>query len=127
HRDARGCAAGAGCRRHPPRRPRTAATDPRRRVPDSHRDLHREGDRMPLTHAGVLTKRQLQQRARRPAAPLSGIAFSIMLLLMFALLFGGAIEVPGGDDYLPFLLPGMLALAMMFGVDTTMTAMTADS
>lgn len=80
-----------------------------------------------LTHAGVLTKRQLQQWARQPATPLFGLAFSIMLLLMFALLFGGAIHVPGGAEYLPFLLPGMLTLAMMFGVDTTMTAMTQDS
>ena len=29
--------------------------------------------------------------------------------------FGGAIPCPGGGDYIGFLLPGMLALSMMFG------------
>ena len=81
-----------------------------------------------LTHAGVLTRRQLQHWARQPATPLFGIAFSIMLLLMFALLFGGAMRVPGADDgYVAFLLPGMLTLAMMFGIESTMSAITNDS
>jgi len=80
-----------------------------------------------LTHASVLTRRQLQHWARQPATPLFGLAFSIMLLLIFALLFGGAMEVPGGAGYISFLVPGMLTLAMMFGVEATMSAITADS
>lgn len=82
---------------------------------------------MTLTHAWVLTLRHLQQWGRQPATPIFGLAFSIMLLLMFGLLFGGAIEVPGGDEYIPFLLPGMLTIAMLFGVEGTMTAMTTDA
>ena len=50
-----------------------------------------------------------------------------MLLLVFGFLFGGAIDVPGGGDYLEFLLPGMFALSMMFGVESTMTAITQDT
>ncbi|HET8779537.1 MAG TPA: ABC transporter permease, partial [Agromyces sp.] len=42
-------------------------------------------------------------------------------------LFGGAIEVPGGGDYIAFLLPGMFALAMLFGLEGTMTAMADDA
>jgi ABC-2 type transport system permease protein len=80
-----------------------------------------------LTHASVLTRRVLQHWARQPATPIFGLAFSIMLLLIFALLFGGAMEVPGGTGYISFLVPGMLTLAMMFGVEATMSAITADS
>jgi ABC-2 type transport system permease protein len=80
-----------------------------------------------LTHASVLTRRVLQHWARQPATPIFGLAFSIMLLLIFALLFGGAMEVPGGAGYVSFLVPGMLTLAMMFGVEATMSAITADS
>jgi ABC-2 type transport system permease protein len=80
-----------------------------------------------LTHASVLTRRVLQHWARQPATPIFGLAFSIMLLLIFALLFGGAMEVPGGAGYISFLVPGMLTLAMMFGVEATMSAITADS
>jgi ABC-type multidrug transport system permease subunit len=50
-----------------------------------------------------------------------------MLILMFGFLFGGAIEVPGGGDYLQFLLPGMFALTMLFGLESTMTAMADDA
>ena len=50
-----------------------------------------------------------------------------MLLLVFGYLFGGAIEVPGGGDYLEYLLPGMFALSMLFGVETTMSAVTQDA
>ena len=35
--------------------------------------------------------------------------------------------MPGGGDYLPFLLPGMLALSMMFGVEATAVATANDS
>lgn len=81
-----------------------------------------------ITHAAVLTTRHLQHWRRQPATPLFGLAFSIMLLLIFALLFGGAMRVPGVDGgYIAFLLPGMLTLAMMFGVEATMTAITSDS
>lgn len=50
-----------------------------------------------------------------------------MLLLIFALLFGGAIGVPGGGDYLGLLVPGMLTMAMMFGVEATTSAMARDA
>jgi len=35
--------------------------------------------------------------------------------------------VPGGGDYIAFLLPGMFALTMLFGLETTMTAMAEDA
>ena len=50
-----------------------------------------------------------------------------MLLLMFAFLFGGAIEMPGGGDYIQFLLPGMFALTMLFGLESTKSAISEDA
>jgi ABC transporter DrrB family efflux protein len=75
----------------------------------------------------VITQRDLAHWVRQPWIPLFGLLFSIMLLLVFGFLFGGAITVPGGGDYISFLLPGMLALSMMFGVETTATAMANDA
>lgn len=80
-----------------------------------------------LTHARVLTDRELAHWARQPWAPIFNLAFSLMLLAMFGLLFGGAIDVPGGDDYVGFLLPGLLAMVMMFGIQGTMLAMAEDA
>jgi ABC-2 type transport system permease protein len=75
----------------------------------------------------ILTQRDLAHWVRQPWTPIFGLLFSIMLLLVFGFLFGGAITVPGGGEYLSFLLPGMLALSMMFGVETTATAMASDA
>ncbi len=75
----------------------------------------------------ILTQRELAHWRREPWGPVFGLMFSIMLLLVFGFLFGGAINVPGGGDYIAFLLPGMMALSMMFGVETTATKMAADA
>ncbi|WP_244931923.1 ABC transporter permease [Nocardioides sp. W7] len=80
-----------------------------------------------LRQSWVMTRRELLHWVREPWTPIFGVAFSIMLLLVFGYLFGGAIELPGGGDYLPYLLPGMFALSMLFGVEATMGAITNDS
>lgn len=80
-----------------------------------------------ITQSWIMTRRELLHWRREPWTPVFGLAFSIMLLLVFGYLFGGAIELPGGGDYLPYLLPGMFALSMLFGVESTMAAITNDS
>jgi len=64
---------------------------------------------------------------RQPGAVLVGALFPVLLLLMFVYLLGGGMVVPGGGDYRDFLVPGMLALAMVFGVEATMTAVVTDT
>ncbi|WGW11764.1 ABC transporter permease [Saxibacter everestensis] len=80
-----------------------------------------------LRQGWIITQRDLLHWVRQPWTPIFGLMFSIMLLLMFGFLFGGAIEVPGGGGYISFLLPGMFALAMMFGLEATMSAVAADA
>lgn len=80
-----------------------------------------------LHQTWVITQRDLKHWQREPWTPVFGILFSLMLLLVFGFLFGGAIDVPGGGDYLDYLLPGMFALSMLFGVETTMAAVTQDA
>jgi ABC transporter DrrB family efflux protein len=50
-----------------------------------------------------------------------------MMLLMFGYLFGGAMVIPGGGDYREFLVPGMYALTMAFGLEATYTAVSTDA
>jgi ABC-2 type transport system permease protein len=50
-----------------------------------------------------------------------------MVVLLFGYLFGGAMTVPGGGSYREFLMPGMFALSMLFGVEATMIAVTTDA
>ena len=81
----------------------------------------------PLREGALIAGRDLLHWVREPWGFVFGLAFNLMLVLMFGFLFGGAIEVPGEGDYIAFLLPGMFALAMLFGLESTMTAMAEDS
>jgi ABC transporter DrrB family efflux protein len=72
-----------------------------------------------------MTRRGLAHWARTPAAFAINMLFPVMMLVVFAYLLGGGMAVEGGD-YIDFLVPGMLALTMAFGLEGTMTAITQD-
>ncbi|MEI7030536.1 ABC transporter permease [Streptomyces pratensis] len=72
----------------------------------------------------TMTRRELARWARQPVQVLVGLAFPVMLLLMFTYLVGGGRGVDG--DPTAFLVPGMLTLAMAFGLESTMLALTQD-
>jgi ABC transporter DrrB family efflux protein len=75
----------------------------------------------------TITRRDLIHWVREPAPVIFGLLFPIMIALMFAYLFGGAMIVPGGGDYREFLIPGMFGMNMLFGVSATMIAVRTDA
>ncbi|MEV6961424.1 ABC transporter permease [Streptomyces sp. NPDC051207] len=77
-----------------------------------------------LTDSWTMTRRELAHWARQPVQVLVGLVFPVMLLLMFGHLVGGGRGVDG--DYVDYLVPGMLALTMAFGLEGTMLAVTQD-
>lgn len=77
-----------------------------------------------LTDCWTMTRRELAHWARRPGRLAVGFVFPVMLLLMFGYLIGGGRGV--GGAYLDYLMPGMLALTMAFGLEGTMVAVTQD-
>ncbi len=78
--------------------------------------------RWAVSDAWTITQRDVAHWGREPIGVAFTLLFPIMMVLMFGYLFGGAISVPGGGNYLDFLLPGMFAMTMMFGVEATMVA-----
>ena len=50
----------------------------------------------------------------------------IMFVLLFVYVFGGAISVPGYDDYKQFLIPGVFAQTVVFGSSFTSLGMAED-
>jgi ABC-2 type transport system permease protein len=80
-----------------------------------------------LADAWTITRRDLQHWRLQPGPVILGWFFPLMIVLMFGLLFGGAIKVPDGVNYFEFLMPGMFAMTMLFGLDTTMIAVTTDA
>ncbi len=83
--------------------------------------------RWALADAWTVTGRDLAHWVRQPATLVLNLAFMVMVVLLFGYLFGGAMTVPGGGSYREFLLPGMFALSMLFGVESTMVAVTTDA
>jgi ABC-2 type transport system permease protein len=80
-----------------------------------------------LADSWTITVRALWHWARQPGQVIMGLTFPLLLLVMFAYLFGGGMTVPGGGDYREFLVPGLFAITMFFGLAGTMTAVHADA
>lgn len=82
----------------------------------------------PMTHAlsdsWTMTRRELARWGRQPVTVVVNLVFPVMLLLMFGYLVGGGRGLSG--DYVDYLVPGMLALTMAFGLEGTMIAVTRD-
>jgi ABC-2 type transport system permease protein len=83
--------------------------------------------RWALLDTWTITGRDLAHWVRQPAPVVVGLLFPVMLVLMFGYLFGGAMSVPDGGSYREFLMPGMFALTMVFGIEATMVAVTTDA
>ncbi|MFE5159286.1 ABC transporter permease [Streptomyces sp. NPDC056697] len=79
-----------------------------------------------LIDSWTMTRRGLAHWARQPVQVVVQLVFPVMMLLMFAYFLGGGMTVPGGGDYKDFLVPGTLALTMVFGLEGTMLAITQD-
>ena len=137
-----------------PDRDRCAQTHSRRGVPQPHRtppdrhdptaDLHPGQGVGPMSattapttaprrrHTGALrdtatlTGRILTHWRQRPVSVLLGFLFPVLMVLMFGYLLGGAMNLPGGD-YLDFLIPGMLAMTMLFGLESLVVSVTTDT
>ncbi|MEU5534934.1 ABC transporter permease [Streptomyces sp. NPDC020362] len=77
-----------------------------------------------LTDSWTMTRRELAHWARQPGQLLVALVFPVLLLLMFGYLIGGGRGVTGA--YLDYLVPGMLALTMAFGLEGTMLNVTQD-
>jgi ABC-2 type transport system permease protein len=80
-----------------------------------------------LADIWVITRRDLYHWRQQPAGVIIGWVFPIMIVLLFGGLFGGAIKVPDGGSYFEFLMPGIFTLTMLFGIETTIVAVTTDA
>lgn len=74
----------------------------------------------------VLAERNLIRLPRNPDMLLAFTVQPIMFVLLFAFVFGGAIETPGYGDYIDFLIPGMIVQQIAFGGFTTALGLAED-
>jgi ABC-2 type transport system permease protein len=79
-----------------------------------------------LSDVWVLTKRSIA-RIRREPETLSEVTIQpVMFVLMFAYVFGGAIEIPGGGSYNEYLIGGMLGMGLAQTAPGTAVAVVSD-
>jgi ABC-2 type transport system permease protein len=79
-----------------------------------------------LADGWTVARRTLIHWRMQPGIVIFGWFFPVLMMLMFGALLGGAMEMPQGQSYYELLVPGIFTLAMLFGLEGTMTAVATD-
>jgi ABC transporter DrrB family efflux protein len=83
-----------------------------------------------LTDSLIVTWRNLKRIPRIPELAIFAVLQSIMFVLLFAIVFGGAIVLPGYESnpnaYREFLMPGIFAQNIVFAAGITAIGITDD-
>ncbi|TDC18275.1 ABC transporter permease [Streptomyces sp. 8K308] len=74
-----------------------------------------------------MTRRNMAHLARSPEELVLYFALPIMFVLVFGYVFGSGMTVPGGGDYREFLIPGVFAMTMLYGMGATGSAVAVDA
>jgi len=85
----------------------------------------RIGPALTVRHAAILTKRNVLRIIRIPQLLVFSTIQPVMFVLLFAYVFGGAIQVPG-VNYIDFLIPGIFVQTSVFGSTNTSIGLTED-
>ncbi|NUS17440.1 MAG: ABC transporter permease [Streptomyces sp.] len=78
----------------------------------------------PLADSSIMLRRNLKHTLRNPTTVFNAVLFPIVIMLMFVKVFGGAFSV--GDAYIDYATPGLLVMAVSYGLGATATAVNDD-
>ncbi|GAA2354545.1 transport permease protein [Catellatospora methionotrophica] len=79
---------------------------------------------MSKSHALVMLRRNFKHIARNPTSVFNAVLMPIIIMLMFVYMFGDAFSV--GVDYIDYATPGLILLAVCYGLGGTATAVNSD-
>jgi ABC-2 type transport system ATP-binding protein len=113
--------------RPPPSTAAETAAPPTRRMPRPQLPSPR-AVRSAITDAAVVAGRNLRHFIRQPQLLLFSTIQPIMFVLLFVYVFGGAVSgsLPGGVDYVDFLLPGIFVQSVTFRATQTAVGLSED-
>jgi len=77
-----------------------------------------------ITDSAIMLRRNFKHTLRNPTAVFNAVLLPIVLLLMFVYVLGGAFHV--GVDYIDYATPGMIVLAICYGLSATALAVNSD-
>ena len=76
------------------------------------------------TDSVIMLRRNVKHTVRNPTAVFNAILFPVVLMLMFVYVLGRAFNV--GVDYIDYATPGLIVLAISYGLSATATAVSSD-
>ena len=76
------------------------------------------------TNSTVMLRRNFKHISRNPTSVFNAVLMPIVLMLMFVYVFGHAFEV--GIDYIDYATPGLMLLAVCYGLGATATSVNSD-
>jgi len=84
-----------------------------------------------FTDSATMFRRDLRHTIRYPVMLISSVGVPIVLLLLFAGVFGGAMKtavaaVAPGASYIDYIVPGVMLMAIGYGCSTTALAVNRD-
>ncbi|WP_431875541.1 ABC transporter permease [Micromonospora marina] len=72
----------------------------------------------------VMLRRNVKHLGRNPTSVFNAVLMPIIIMLMFVYMFGDAFDV--GVDYIDYATPGLILLAVCYGLGGTATAVNSD-
>src|SRR3954465_12554955 len=79
-----------------------------------------------VTDTLLLTRRNLVLTIRAPELVVLSAITPIMFVLLFRYVFGGSIHVPGYDNYVDYLVPGIVVQTALFGGSSSAVGVAED-
>ncbi|MGK5683473.1 ABC transporter permease [Actinoplanes sp. URMC 104] len=77
-----------------------------------------------LGDSAIMLRRNFKHTARNPTTVFNSVLFPVVIMVMFVYVIGGAFDV--GVDYADYATPGMILLAICYGVGGTAMAVNSD-
>jgi ABC-2 type transport system permease protein len=78
----------------------------------------------PLADSSIMLRRNFKHIVRNPVTVFNGALMPVLLLLIFVYVFGSAFKV--GERYIQYAAPGMILLAITYGLSGTAVAVNSD-
>ncbi len=79
---------------------------------------------MNKSHSMVMLRRNFKHIARNPISVFNAVLMPIIVMLMFVYMMGDAFDV--GVDYIDYATPGLMLMAVCYGLGTVATAVNSD-
>jgi ABC-2 type transport system permease protein len=76
------------------------------------------------TDAAIMLRRNFKHTLRNPVTVFNAVLLPVVIMLMFVYMLGGAFNV--GVRYIDYATPGMILLAVSYGLGATATAVNTD-